>query len=389
MVVAATVPTAIPEDWSTSLDPLETSQHPLPSETTSQSTIHRRHAEDRRRILEALNNDPQSRFAKRLSRLCDCCAYPTVIELSSGVPGIRLGRCRDRLCPLCARLRGQRCAAKTVAVVKQMNAPRFLTLTLRPENRTLAETVAFLQESFRTLRRTQLWKRCVTGGVYALELTWSRADNHAHLHLHAIIDGNYIPHGLLKNAWQNITGGSEIVDIRSVHDREQSAAYISKYVAKPIDLERWTEEQIREYAAAMHSVRMLQTFGKAHGKNIDAAEEEEPVSAVAPLISVAKLRRAIDAADPVAIDAARRLHALGGWWRHVLPPPAEPLPELKEPPDAATLAQLIEDLRQVDAQFPDGCPPPTPEAEATHAPCRAVFDEDLPGFPTPRPVPYR
>jgi hypothetical protein len=259
-----------------------------------------------------------------------------------------------------------------------MNAPRFLTLTLQPEAVPLAQVVANLQTWFRKLRRTDFWKSHVVGGVYALELTWSRADGHAHLHLHAIIDGSYIPHALLRRTWQMITGGSKIVDIRAVHDREQTAAYISRYIAKPTDLEAWTDENIQDFAAAMHGVRMLNTFGKSHNANIDAADQEPKLSAVAPLISIARLRKACELQDAQALEASRRLVELGGWWKRLLHSPEQCPLEVKELPDASPPTDLCQILREIDARYSpseDSTPPPNP---THHAPRRAHEQQDLP-----------
>jgi hypothetical protein len=189
-------------------------------------------------------------------------------------PVLVLDRCRHRLCPLCSTKRSWKCAREIEGITKQMDSPRFITLTIATDDSTLSAAVAKLRDGWKRLRQTKLWKGTCEGGVYVLEVTRGRRGDRWHPHLHIVVDGSFISQKHLSDTWLRATGDSCIVDVRAIRSRRQIARYISKYLAKGTTFDAWTEGQIAEYAVAMDGQRTVQTFGTMHGRSPDPRETE-------------------------------------------------------------------------------------------------------------------
>lgn len=198
-----------------------------------------------------------------------------------------------------------------MALVREMNAPRFLTLTLKSTGLPLQWELARMREAFKKLRRTSVWRECVDGGVYGVEVTRNSQTGAWHPHIHIIFDGRFCPQPMLKAAWLKATGDSDIVDIRKVPDRRNAACYIAKYVLKgntrgdsdgrgSSPIERWPYRAIVEFFKALHGIRLLQTFGSMHGRKFDSDDEEPVPNQTRELCPSLLLVRAADAGDRVA-----------------------------------------------------------------------------------------
>jgi hypothetical protein len=168
------------------------------------------------------------------------------------------------MCPTCQRLRGTEVARATEAAIVGMDCVRFITLTQAHKDRPLFLSIAAIAASFRALRAKDAWKRHVKGGVYAMEIVFSRQTRMWHVHLHILADGVFWSQKELSDLWGEVTGDSYICDIRLVGSRRAAAAYIAKYVAKPMDVHEWPDEKVCEYADALHGKRMVHTFGKSY-----------------------------------------------------------------------------------------------------------------------------
>jgi hypothetical protein len=128
--------------------------------------------------------------------------------------------------------------------------------------------------------------------------------------VHLLYRGEFFPQALLSKIWEEVTTDSKIVDVRAVPDREKTARYIADYVSKPADVERWSEEEICEYATAMHGRRLLHTFGKAHGSNVDPPLDTEatgPAEFVAPIRHLIAAARSNNSEARHAVEILRRL----------------------------------------------------------------------------------
>lgn len=260
---------------SSSLDHFESSVDLLEIQSASQYRIHARHADVRRRVIDALLQLPERRFWRQAHRMASCCASVKIIARGKSKPILVPARCRHRLCPACSHRRSWSCGQAIEALVKEMDAPRFITLTLSTENLTLEDALSKLRTGWKRLRQTEFWKRHVRGGVYSLEVTRGKTGDRWHPHLHVIADGSYMPQRELSATWEQATGDSCIVDIRAIHSRRQASRYISKYVSKGESMNSWTADEISEYAVAMCGQRVTQTFGCLHGRPADPKPDRE------------------------------------------------------------------------------------------------------------------
>jgi hypothetical protein len=103
-----------------------------------------------------------------------------------------------------------------------------------------------------------------------------------HLHLHALVDAQWIDAGQLAREWCDITGGiGEIVKVKDARSKE----YLSKvksYIVKPETLAAWTPDQISTFINAFDNVRTFGVFGSLYGKRtqfrawLDAMKEAKP-----------------------------------------------------------------------------------------------------------------
>lgn len=299
---------------SSSVHPLETIGEHL-QVTAGQLKLFGRDMAERENILVAFGMSGHPGLLRRASNIAFCCRSPLVYASSKGLPVLSLQTCKDRMCPRCQRARGIQVARRVETLVIGYNAPRLLTLTLKHRgSESLKEMLNRLAHAFRTLRASPFWKRNVTRGVYTVEVTWNATRQEWHAHLHTIIDGEFMRQPDLKKLWEEITLDSSIVDIRAVHDRSRQAKYISTYVAKPCDGASWHEAQLCEFALATHGRRMVHTFGKSHGKPVEAERTDEKPTIAKPLCSLRAVLVEAAAGCPIALRAVAILPSLGPRW---------------------------------------------------------------------------
>lgn len=294
---------------SSSLDALETNQQILAPEFNSTQCRLLGKAEPlQERVIIALELTELPNAGKRASKINGCAAHPLIGVRQDGAPALCLCRCRDRLCQICTRYRSLQVAARMSAIVSRMRCCKFLTLTLADDGSSLTQRLDRLIESFRELRRRAEWRRNVDGGVAVIEITRGKDGFHWHVHLHALIDADFIPQRSLSDMWHQITGDSMIVDIRAVHDRHKAARYVTKYAAKSGNLWGWTFDEIAEYAEALHRRRMVITFGSCHNVPIDNDEDVPGIDDERALVGVGQVKRAA----AKGCGAAARLIDLAG-----------------------------------------------------------------------------
>jgi replication protein len=299
--------TACVVDGSTSLVPLETNGQFSRIGTASQLKLHRRWWGLRDRIITAFERSDDESLQNRGSRLDGCCASPLVHGAPNGKATLVLQCCRDRLCPRCQRARGREASTRISKLIRGWSSCRFATLTLKHRDSELSAELNRIHEAFRSLRKSPEWKARVREGVWSIEVTRNPASKKWHVHIHLLFQGEYFPQKLLSSLWLAATEDSPVVDVRAVADREKTAHYIAEYVSKPLDAEQWSNEEICEYAAAMHGRRLIHTFGKAHGARVDSSEVSENEAASE---FVAPLRPLIAAADAGDSDARHAIEIL-------------------------------------------------------------------------------
>lgn len=302
----------------TSLDGLETSVQTLPQPTSLQRRFFAR-AEPTWKYLKAcLWHSTDIGLQKRALKIADCCKFPAIKADVDGRAIPSLARCRDRICPLCSRTRGFEAAERATELIKDMNAPRFLTLTLKHNQDDLLSQIDRLMNHFRELRKSDLWKSKCTGGIYTLELTRNTKKSEWHPHLHIVFDGKFMPHSSLKELWERITGDSNIIHLKAVTDRRNAAYYIAEYVAKCIGIEKWHRDHVCEFATALHGRRLINTIGNLHGKKLDPKPEKTKFDHTKFFPSPNEIIRAIADQNEKAITAACIAQQLGGVWCRLL-----------------------------------------------------------------------
>jgi hypothetical protein len=242
-------------------------------ESPYQRQVFAAHIDARRRLLEALAPDytlgyqdecgPEELATRKLYRkLSDCCRSPLVyIDDEADRLWLSEQRCRSRICPRCGKSRSWQLVARVDELVKQMNSPRFVTLTLRSSDAPLRDQLHRLQTCFARIRRSKTWKGAFLGGVSTVEVTFNPERRQWHPHLHLIADGSYIPKHELSEAWHTATGDSSIVDIRLLHSRSEIVRYLIGYVTKGSNTAAIPDDKLPTWANAIHGLRLVNTFG--------------------------------------------------------------------------------------------------------------------------------
>jgi len=178
-------------------------------------------------------------------------------------------RCDTFYCPQCAHhLQNER--ARQVgwwaALVKQ---PKHLTLTIRNiPDLTKAHVTEFRTYFTRLRRRT--FARNWRGGFYRMEVT--NENRGWHLHLHALIDADWIDLNQLKSEWRSITNGlGYIVDVRDAR-ADSYLQKVTRYVVKGAELAAWDPSTIQTFIRAFTGTRTFGVFGELYGQRTEFAE---------------------------------------------------------------------------------------------------------------------
>lgn len=198
-----------------------------------------------------------------LERFQKCGSNAWVQKSTEDPPSYRVvsQHCRHRFCLACQQDRGRLIAANLREKLPQVRI-RFITLTVRALDLSLADALDHLYKSFVRLRRTKVWQDHVKGGLYVLEITWRPEHGRWHPHFHVLCEGNYFPQESLRLAWHKVTSDSYIVDVRDLHSVDHVAQYITKYLTKSLAKGVWTDpDRLREAMLATHGRKLLSAFG--------------------------------------------------------------------------------------------------------------------------------
>jgi Replication protein len=172
--------------------------------------------------------------------------------------------CHCRFCEPCMRAKANLLAAnfREITNTDKPHQFRFLTLTLKHSDAPLKDQIKKLRDSFVKLRKTPMWETNCEGGAGILEIKWDKNTGEWHPHFHVIMQGDPIQKQRISDAWNKITGGSFIIDIRALDSRKDAAYYIAKYVAKGSNLDLWYNRTAAvEFVNAMRGQRSMFTFG--------------------------------------------------------------------------------------------------------------------------------
>ena len=105
--------------------------------------------------LRHTNCEPAHRIAVKLH---ECCKNPLIINYNSGEKYfLAEQRCKSRICPRCAKIRATQLSHKVAALVHSMDAPRFITISMRSTDGNLRDQLRRLRRNFALLRRSEVW----------------------------------------------------------------------------------------------------------------------------------------------------------------------------------------------------------------------------------------
>lgn len=133
---------------------------------------------------------------------------------------------------------GRQLTRRFMAIVCAAQPNRMATLTVDPKLYTNPRD-AWEATSQKVSRLAAQARRKVSEWEYARSLETTKK---GWPHYHLILRSPFVPHAWLKAAWQNLTGAS-IVDIRKIHNPEEAARYVAKYVCKQTKID-WTNRLI-------------------------------------------------------------------------------------------------------------------------------------------------
>jgi len=227
-------------------------------------SVRRKHFARKRRYAKAFRDAGLKDVA---SQLYDCQETEVLACCTDcGQSWYIINRCRLRVCPLCSYEVYLKRAKALEAMASRMQYPKMITLTMPVWTDEPQDGIRFLRKSWNALRRCPEFKS-VNGGGYQIELK-PKPDGW-HIHLHAIIDGPYLPYQRLFSQWRRILGvATPQVDIRAAKSREQQR-YVCKYAAKAADFYSRPDVVVQWYVATKGQ-RLFATFGTWY--NVKLAE---------------------------------------------------------------------------------------------------------------------
>lgn len=258
-------------DPPTSVHPLESTETPdpaSPSPSPPRSPDSFRHASWK--FYRTLTTDALTHLSRqgrvsavRAERFAEC-GHTAWILRHLTTPDrykVVLDCCHDRFCVPCGRTRAHVVADN----LRRRLAPtphRLLTLTLRHSDTPLHSQLTRLFLSFKRLRSRTFWRQRVTGGAAVLELAFNDQTRLWHPHLHVILQGRYMLHSSLRALWLEITGDSDIVDIRILHNAPSIVSYITKYITKPLPARLYSDPDVlRAAIVALNHRKTVFSFG--------------------------------------------------------------------------------------------------------------------------------
>jgi len=353
-----------PQVDTTWLDTPDEEQLPLvvlPAASRLQDALHERHAAERQRTMEVLSHAPTAALRRTALRMAECGrSVQFVIDPDTRNLSRHTTTCNVRLCPICGKKRARKVAEKMILMVRTMREPRHLVLTVKSESTDLRSQLTNLRGWFAKLRATAWVKAAMSSGVYTIEATVNPRTGLWHPHLHVIYDGAYMPHKRLRIRWHEITGGSEIVWIEAVHERQGAVNELCKYVGKPQRSDTWTDALLVDYARAVHGARMVQTFGKKPAVAVDDAREIWEPAPNAYAVTLSQICWLFDHDTP---GTARLLELLSARWPDLGRYIYQRYPQLKAD---RSKAERIMAIRRTISTGPDP-PPPKPTTPPTNA----------------------
>ena len=110
--------------------------------------------------------------------------------------------------------------------------------------------------AFKRLRQETFWKVASNSGAWVVEVTGS--PGRWHIHIHALIVGDFMKQAIISNAWKKLTD-APVVHIKAI-SVEKGVGYVTKYISKG----NFHPDYVEQVAYALKSVRLFNVFGQWH-----------------------------------------------------------------------------------------------------------------------------
>jgi hypothetical protein len=178
-------------------------------------------------------------------------------------------RCDLFYCPECQpRLANDRRRA-VEWWTREVQQPKHVVLTVKNISDLTSAHVREFVSWFNKLRRRKFARNWL-GGFRSLEVT--NEGNGWHLHLHALVNAQWIDSFKLSEEWQSVTNGlGRIVKVKDARQKNYLAE-VTKYAVKGVELSCWSPDKIKTFIRAFEGVRTFAVFGSLYGLRTKFAE---------------------------------------------------------------------------------------------------------------------
>jgi len=202
-----------------------------------------------------------------ITHFCECGCRSWILKSTTNEYAFRKvpDTCRSPWCKPCYRSRGLMIQDRLAKLLSD-EPVRLVTLTLKSDQKPLADRLDRLYRSFRRLRQRKFWQSRVLGGVAFLEVKIGKSSGEWHPHFHLLVQGKYLPLGDLRQEWLACTGDSHVVDVRLVRDRREVLRYVTKYCTKVADLQSGEPGQSDDDEPVMKNGRLIEAMRALKGR---------------------------------------------------------------------------------------------------------------------------
>lgn len=169
--------------------------------------------------------------------------------------------CHLRWCYICSTARRAYISQSISTWIKAGRYRKFMTLTLKHSDDSLASQIDKIYSSFQKLKKTKLFKSKVNAGVWFFQVKRSKQSGQWHPHIHCVVSGKYLPRRQLSDKWFQITKDSMVADIRMVKDADKAANEVARYASAPANIETTSPIDYVEIFEALHKRRIAGTWG--------------------------------------------------------------------------------------------------------------------------------
>lgn len=198
-----------------------------------------------------------------LAMTLDACHTEWTVQICNDCSRSRRfpNRCDLSFCPECQpRLASERKKAVEwwTKLIKQ---PKHMVLTLKNTRNITTGHLSELKRWFSRLRRRR-FARGWRGGFWSIEVT--NEGSGWHLHMHILVDADWIDGGELARQWADVTGRiGRIVRVKDAREKNYLAE-VTKYAVKGSQLAKWSPKDIESFILAFSKQKTFGVFGDLH-----------------------------------------------------------------------------------------------------------------------------